>query len=95
MRENSPIARPSKITCKPKYLRSQRASSRMMATMPRVVSERAYSCPELHVQVARKDLRVARLIHHLGGGIELGIHPGHGGGQLSGHKHGQLLPCRN
>ena len=50
--------------------------------------------PQLLMQVARKDLRVARLIHHLGGGIELGIHPGHGGGQLSGHKHGQLLPMQ-
>ena len=46
---------------------------------------------ELLVQQALVGLDVARLVHHLGGGVELGVHVGHGGDDLGGGDQGALL----
>ena len=46
---------------------------------------------QLLVQVAIEDFRVARLIHHLCGAIELRINPRHCRGELASHEDRQLL----
>ena len=46
---------------------------------------------ELLVQQALVGLDVARLVHHLGGGVELGVHVGHGADDLGGGDQRALL----
>jgi hypothetical protein len=46
---------------------------------------------ELVAQVAREDLHVPRLVHGLGRGVVLGLHPRHGAHQLGGGEERSLL----
>ena len=70
---------------------SQRESVRIRSSSVFRFGLIGYACADLLVQVAAVDLDVARLVHHLGGAVELGLDPRHRVDDLRGREQRALL----